>query len=131
MLSDTHANLEALEAVLADIAGRGVQAFYCLGDSLGYAPDPLPCLDRVMRMDLPLLGNHDAAVLIEPDAFPVSAEKVVRFHRDELARSAEGDRYCEFLAGLPPLCQIGEVLCVCIWLASSPAERIHLSGRRA
>ena len=44
IVSDVHADLEALDAVLADIAGRGVTRVLCLGDTLGYGLDPLPCL---------------------------------------------------------------------------------------
>ena len=49
IISDIHANLEALQAVLADIAGRGVQRIVCLGDVVGYGPNPLECMDLIMR----------------------------------------------------------------------------------
>lgn len=87
VLSDIHANLEALEAVLADVADRRVDAVYCLGDTLGYGPDPVPCLDRVTRFDLVLLGNFDLAVLNEPDGYPEGLLRVIRDHR----RSVEAD----------------------------------------
>jgi diadenosine tetraphosphatase ApaH/serine/threonine PP2A family protein phosphatase len=63
VMSDIHANYTALEAVLAD-AGT-VDEVWCLGDVIGYGPDPNLCLE-IMR-ELPqltcLLGNHDVAVL--------------------------------------------------------------------
>ncbi len=63
VISDIHANYEALEAVLAD-AGA-VDETWCLGDILGYGPDPNLCVEVVR--ELPnltcLLGNHDVAVL--------------------------------------------------------------------
>jgi diadenosine tetraphosphatase ApaH/serine/threonine PP2A family protein phosphatase len=63
VISDIHANYTALEAVLAD-AGN-VDEIWCLGDIIGYGPDPNLCLE-VLR-ELPqltcLLGNHDVAVL--------------------------------------------------------------------
>jgi predicted phosphodiesterase len=63
ILSDIHANLEALEAVLNDVAKFPVEAIYCLGDLVGYGPDPIPCLQAAMEWDLVLLGNHDVAAL--------------------------------------------------------------------
>ena len=39
IISDIHSNLEALQAVLADIAKQPVDAIYCLGDVIGYGPD--------------------------------------------------------------------------------------------
>ena len=63
LISDIHGNLEALEAVLAELAG--VDAFLCLGDIVGYGADPGQCVDRVR--DLPDLtcvaGNHDLAAI--------------------------------------------------------------------
>ena len=63
VISDIHANYEALEAVLAD-AGA-VDATWCLGDIVGYGPDPNLCVEVVR--ELPnltcLLGNHDVALL--------------------------------------------------------------------
>ena len=67
IISDIHANLTALEAVLED-AGN-FDATWCLGDVIGYGPDPNECIQRIQR--LPnlncLLGNHDAAVIEEID----------------------------------------------------------------
>ena len=69
ILADIHANLEALEAVLADVAALNVNEIYCLGDLVGYGPNPLECIDRALAFQLNILGNHDQAVLIPPDAF--------------------------------------------------------------
>ena len=44
ILSDIHGNLEALHAVLADIEKQGARAIYCLGDVVGYGPNPRECL---------------------------------------------------------------------------------------
>lgn len=113
VLSDIHANLESLEAVLADLAGRPVAAVYCLGDTLGYGPDPVACLDRVMRMDLVLLGNHDHAVSHEPDGFCQSSERAVFFHQSELERTRGGPvGYHDFLGRLLPRHEAAGVLFV-------------------
>lgn len=67
LISDIHGNLEALEAVLAELSG--VEAFLCLGDVVGYGPDPAACVERVR--ELPNLtcvaGNHDLAAVGDYD----------------------------------------------------------------
>jgi len=40
LVSDIHGNLEALEAVMADLAKEAVDSIYCLGDIVGYGPNP-------------------------------------------------------------------------------------------
>jgi diadenosine tetraphosphatase ApaH/serine/threonine PP2A family protein phosphatase len=63
-ISDIHANLEALEAVLADIRQQGVDRIVCLGDIVGYGPDPNPCVRRVREVcAVTVVGNHDHAAL--------------------------------------------------------------------
>jgi predicted phosphodiesterase len=69
ILSDIHGNLEALRAVLEDAGCHGVEAIYCLGDTVGYGPNPLECLDLTMFMRLVLLGNNDEGVLREPEFY--------------------------------------------------------------
>ena len=62
-ISDIHANLPALRAVLADIAGQGITQIYCLGDVVGYGGNPVECVDRMREAGIPCLkGNHDAVV---------------------------------------------------------------------
>jgi diadenosine tetraphosphatase ApaH/serine/threonine PP2A family protein phosphatase len=66
LISDVHSNLQALEAVLADIdhvGGEGVR-IWCLGDTTGYAAQPAECLDLVLeRCEVVLAGNHDLAIV--------------------------------------------------------------------
>jgi diadenosine tetraphosphatase ApaH/serine/threonine PP2A family protein phosphatase len=62
VVSDIHGNLEALEAVLADIERRAVGSIACLGDFVGYGASPNPCIDALRdRIDLAVAGNHDLA----------------------------------------------------------------------
>jgi len=64
LLSDVHGNLEALRATLADIDRAGVDCVVCLGDVVGYGPDPDACVDLVgERCDVVVRGNHDEAAL--------------------------------------------------------------------
>jgi predicted phosphodiesterase len=72
IVSDIHANLEALEAVLADLAHEGVDSIYCLGDIVGYGPNPRECIDRVISFDQSILGNHDQGALYDPEGFPAA-----------------------------------------------------------
>jgi predicted phosphodiesterase len=60
IFGDIHANLEALEAVLADAAEQGVSQYVCLGDVVGYNADPVACLEKIREMNCPTVkGNHD------------------------------------------------------------------------
>ena len=75
IVSDIHANLEAFTAVLAEIERRGVQHIVCLGDIIGYGPNPMECMDLVIqRCRASLMGNHDFAVFYEPYNFNAGAE---------------------------------------------------------
>src|SRR5690348_714472 len=70
LISDIHANYEALRVVLADIKDQGIREIFCLGDIIGYGPNPVECLDEVMeRCKVTILGNHDQAALFDPDGF--------------------------------------------------------------
>jgi putative phosphoesterase len=68
ILSDIHANLPALEAVLADISAQPFDAVYCLGDLVGYAPFPNEVIERISRDQTPtIMGNYDDGVGFERD----------------------------------------------------------------
>lgn len=65
ILSDIHANLPALEAVLADAQGRGCTRFISLGDVVGYGALPGDCIDLLRSLDVPnILGNHDSYITL-------------------------------------------------------------------
>ncbi|HEV3479468.1 MAG TPA: metallophosphoesterase family protein, partial [Gaiellaceae bacterium] len=68
VISDVHANLYALEAVLGEIDREPPDAVWCLGDTVGYGPRPNECCDVVRsRADLALIGNHDLVALGSTD----------------------------------------------------------------
>jgi diadenosine tetraphosphatase ApaH/serine/threonine PP2A family protein phosphatase len=100
ILSDVHGNLEALEAVLHDVADHGADEIYCLGDVVGYGPSPLECLEISLGWTVVLLGNHDQGVLFDPDGFGVTAERAIFWHRTVL-EAARRDDLWEFLAVRP------------------------------
>jgi diadenosine tetraphosphatase ApaH/serine/threonine PP2A family protein phosphatase len=82
IISDIHSNLEALEAVFADIDERAIKDVVCLGDIVGYGANPKECLDLVRtRCRVTLMGNHDHAVLFEPTNFNLPAERACYWTR--------------------------------------------------
>jgi diadenosine tetraphosphatase ApaH/serine/threonine PP2A family protein phosphatase len=94
LISDVHANMEALEAVLKDILARFGEGseIYCLGDVVGYGPNPAECLRKVIKVaKLCLLGNHDSAALIDPSGFNDHALKAILWTRDILERVRDSD----------------------------------------
>jgi diadenosine tetraphosphatase ApaH/serine/threonine PP2A family protein phosphatase len=100
VIADIHANLAALEACLDSIEEAGVDEVWCLGDVVGYGPDPDACADLVReRCSLCLAGNHDLAVLGELDveSFSESAAAAVTWTRRVISEAT-----LEFLRGLDP-----------------------------
>ena len=103
VISDIHANYDALQAVLRD-AGD-VDETWCLGDIVGYGPDPNLCVERVR--DIPnltcLLGNHDVAALgrMPLSAFNGDARKSLEFQ----IKALYADN-ADFLKTLPDTVQV-------------------------
>jgi putative phosphoesterase len=63
LFSDVHGNLPALDAVLVDIGAAGVDGVYCLGDLVGYGPDPAGVIRRIRGLGIPTIrGNYDDGV---------------------------------------------------------------------
>lgn len=85
VVSDIHANLEALSIVLADIEEREVDHIVCLGDVIGYGPNPTECLDLAIgNFQWSLLGNHEEAVLYGAVGFNPKAKLAIDWTRDQL-----------------------------------------------
>ncbi|MCK5557221.1 MAG: metallophosphoesterase family protein, partial [Candidatus Hydrogenedentes bacterium] len=87
VISDIHANFEALDRVLLEIAERNVDTIMCLGDIVGYNADPNPCVHTVKESGIPsLLGNHDAVAcgLEEPWGFNAVALTAALWTRNQL-----------------------------------------------
>ncbi len=92
LISDIHANLAAFEAVLSDLDARGVDRIVCLGDVVGYGPDPVECVDLVAeRCVWSLMGNHDFGVLYEPTNFNAAAEQAAYWSREQIEAGARSD----------------------------------------
>lgn len=107
ILADIHANLSAFEAVLRDIEGRGgVQEIWCLGDIVGYGPDPLPCLALLRQQPhICIAGNHDWAAVGKLDIadFNPYAAEACRWTGAQLGRED-----VEYLEGLPSMLTRGD-----------------------
>lgn len=104
LISDIHSNLEALEAVYADIHSQGITEVYCLGDLVGYGPNPRECIDMIMKCKVCLLGNHDQGALFDPEGFNSGAERAIFWTRMQLedgGSAIERQRRWDFLGELP------------------------------
>lgn len=106
VLSDIHANLPALETVLADAARRGYDEVWCLGDLVGYGPDPNACVERLRalgpQLGACLAGNHDYAALgkgIDINDFNPEAKRAVLWTRAQLKPDVRS--YLDALPGIP------------------------------
>ncbi len=103
--SDIHANLEALESVLDVVEESGVDRIWCLGDIVGYGPDPNACVALVQqKAELVVPGNHDWAVIGQLDVadFNSDARSAVLWTREQLMPI-----HHDFLAALPVRQKLG------------------------
>lgn len=115
IISDIHGNIEALNNVLLDIKSQGVDEIYCLGDIVGYGPNPCECVDKVMECKVVLLGNHDHGALFDPDGFNPSAERAIFWTRKQLETGGlpeEREKRWKFLSERPRLFRENEYLFV-------------------
>jgi predicted phosphodiesterase len=106
VISDVHANEQALDAVLEEIAAFSPDAMWCLGDTVGYGPAPNRCCDIVSaRADVCLVGNHDLVALgrLDVEEFNEDAAEAALWTRREL-----DDRWRSFLLELEPSAAVGD-----------------------
>ena len=109
ILSDVHANLEALRAVLDDAASR-TDGVLCLGDSVGYGADPAACIELLDRRARALVaGNHEHGVAgrLALDWFNRWARAAAEWTREQLA-----DDHRTWLGALPLTCEVGDATLV-------------------
>lgn len=106
IISDIHANLEALTAVLGDILRRRVDKIWCLGDIVDYGPDPHECIKLLREhIFIAVPGNHDLAAvgLLDTAEFNPDAVESNRWTRDRLEPADVA-----FLRGLPHVITEGD-----------------------
>ena len=101
IVSDIHSNLQALEAVLDEVANVGCDAIWCLGDVVGYGADPEACVGLVRaRAAVCLAGNHDLGVVgaLSVKGFSDPARLAAEWTAGVISTAAE-----TFLRGLSPV----------------------------
>jgi len=87
-----------------EIDKEKVDQIYCLGDLIGYGPNPLECIDLLMaRKCICLLGNHDQATLFDPEGFNAVAEQAIFWTRQQLedCEDVKATKRWDFLGELP------------------------------
>jgi predicted phosphodiesterase len=122
LISDVHSNLEALRVVLDDIRLQAIQEIYCLGDVIGYGPNPRECLDLIRQScQVTILGNHDQAAMFDPDGFNPVALRAVYWTREQLEQGGTPSQIngrWDFLGEMPRTHDEGTYL----FLHGSPRE---------
>jgi putative phosphoesterase len=98
IIADIHSNLEALEAVMRQLEGKA-EGIICLGDIIGYGPNPNECCEIIRRKNIPsVAGNHEKAVLgeIPLEWFNPNAAEAARWTQKEILSENLG-----YIKGLP------------------------------
>ncbi len=119
IISDIHGNLEALTSALDYIHQQGITEVYCLGDIVGYGPNPNECVEIVRQQcKVVLMGNHDYAAigLARIEYFNEFAKLATYWTMDRLSPANK-----EFLKGLPFMHQTDRMLMV----HASPTHPSH------
>src|SRR5580693_5969847 len=100
VFGDVHGNLVALEAVLAAARARGAEAYLFVGDLVGYGPNPLECLERLVPLAecgsmAWVLGNHDLVVRgdIEPAGYSAEALQTLEWTRKLFEGNSEAKNF--------------------------------------
>ncbi len=105
IISDVHGNLEALTVVMDEIRRRNIKHICCLGDVIGYGPNPMECLDTVIEnCEFTIMGNHDFAIFYEPFNFNAAAESAAYWTRQQFESDPDRERRnrrWRYLGGMP------------------------------
>jgi diadenosine tetraphosphatase ApaH/serine/threonine PP2A family protein phosphatase len=106
ILGDIHANLEALDVVIADSRNRGVTHYACVGDVVGYNASPVECIDRLLELGaVTVRGNHDHYCTMDThlEGFHPLAADVIEWTRKRLS-----PEHMEFLKALPYVARVSD-----------------------
>lgn len=125
IISDIHSNIEALSAVLQQMEQLGVKEIYCLGDVIGYGPNPRTCLGMAQNFHGCLRGNHEEALLSSAEDFNTKARQALEWTKDRLNSDAysweENKVFWNFVDSLPSLILTDDFMLV----HGSPRDRVH------
>jgi predicted phosphodiesterase len=128
VISDVHANLDALTAIIAAVRRRGVDAWVSAGDLIGYGPHPNECVDVVGELGVAgVAGNHELIVLGRLPGAGSSERAQVSHH---WTREALRDDVVEYLAALPLRLEIGPLV-VTHGSLDDPEEYVRTAGQAA
>lgn len=125
IISDVHANLEALSTVLEDVRRQGAERLWCLGDVVGYGADPNAVCDRIAAAaDSAIAGNHDWAAVgrIDGESFNSAAATAIEWTARQLSETSRA-----WLAALPLVRIEGEARLVHATPSEPAAWRYALS----
>jgi len=129
VISDLHANLEALQTVLAEIEQQGIEDIVCLGDIVGYGADPAACVKIIREREIICIqGNHDRQMAgeIEEGTRDYAIEALM-WTREQLS-----DEDIQYLLGLPESLPLAGSFLFC---HGSPRDRdeyiVHIGGMKA
>lgn len=117
IISDLHSNEEALKEVLKDIkVNEKPDLIYCLGDLIGYGPDPLYVTEYSLEWDLTIMGNHDQGVTFGAYGFNPIAKSAIDWTTDQLQpgflSSSKKKQIWKFLTELPLAYKFEDILFV-------------------
>jgi putative phosphoesterase len=106
IISDLHANLPALNAVLDDLDKKQPDAVFCLGDLVDFAPWPNEVIETIRQRRIPtIMGNHDERIAFDHAILPLEKhteeERAARVHAIEYTRRTISANNREYLSGLP------------------------------
>lgn len=103
IIADIHGNLEALHAVLRVIHHLKPDRIICLGDLVGYGPDPLECLRHSREWDILIAGEWDQAILEhDPNLWSPEANHLIDWVRQEIDEASDSSLLLEILTGYDP-----------------------------
>ena len=129
IISDIHANIDALNAVLADIDQWPVQGTLCLGDIVGYGPEPATCVQRVIdTCAVSVFGNHET-MLFFAEQFP--PEELHRSVGDPIVLAAEqlAEAQMKWLRGIPLGARL-DPMTLSHAALNSPGDFDYIDGRK-
>ena len=113
ILSDIHSNWEALEAVMERCAGLGVKEYLCLGDVIGYGPDPLAVAQVVSQhFQVSQMGNHEEALVTAKHRFNPHAAHAINWTREQIKGASDGGKLWEWFAQRKPFAVKNRLLMV-------------------
>jgi diadenosine tetraphosphatase ApaH/serine/threonine PP2A family protein phosphatase len=116
LISDLHSNTEALTEVFKDIKANHCDQIYCLGDLVGYGPDPIEVVEMCYETRICLLGNHDEGVLKNSYGFNPIARQAIEWTRKQLQpgwlSGSRKKKIWSFLQSLPIVYKVDDILFV-------------------